>query len=450
VNVIRTAGSAAIARRALAAGLGLAALVAVSSPDASAAPAAPASAPVSGGAVATTGVRPLGQLAAEATAIVLATVSRSETYDEGRLRLHRLRVERVIRGRLEEPEPGIVDILGDPSRPPLVGEGERAVFLLRPQPPLSYLDQQLPAAPRFATVAARDGILPVGSEAEVDAIERALAQCAAIASIEDDAAGRAARRKLAFFELGTTSPRLAADAVVELGLLTDLAPVTPDEITAIGRTLRDPRVDARTRIGLMELLANRGLREALPALAGAEAESPAVLDALLAAKTKLGAPPTRADLRPYLDEKDPALRAVAVRALARLDDPDALADVGRAATSDADVSVRTAAVDALGKTKKPAAVPILRQTFGAPEPAVRQASARALADFGDPAADNALVDLALKGENTDVQTYAAIVLVVSRGRDSEPVRRLEQSNPSPAVRDLLTHGLRILDKHGAE
>jgi hypothetical protein len=435
VTSLPPAGSAAGARRALAAGLVLPLVHLLAAAPQASTPTMAAS------------VRPLRQLAAEASAVVAGEVARTETHDEGRLLVHRLRVQRVLRGRVDVAEPPLVDILGDATRPPMVVEGERAVFLLKPQPPLTYLDQHLGDAPRFAAVGGREGVLLVGGEAEVEAIERALAQGAAIAGL-DDAAPREARRRLAFAELASPSPRLAVDALIELRQLPDAKGLAPDEVDALGRALRDPRVDPVTRTGLIRLVGERGWREALPALGTAQADSPAVLDALLAARTALDAPPTRADLRKYLDDKDPALRAVAARALARLDDPQALVDVGQLARNDPDVKVREAAVDALGKSGKPAAVAVLSETFASDERAIRQASARALADMSSPAADQALVDLALKGPTPEVQSYAALVLLVSRGRDSEAVRRLEQSNPGPAVRKLLEHGLEFIDKHG--
>jgi HEAT repeat protein len=407
-------------------------------------PAAASAPPVT---VTSSTVPPLRQLAAEATAAVLGDVGRTETYDEGRLLLHRIRVTRVLRGRIDVAEPAVVDILGDPNRPPLVVEGERAVFLLKPQPPLSYLDEQLPEGSRFAVVSGVDGVLTVGTDAEVEAIERALAQGAAVAALDEEPA-RAACRKLAFTELASPSPRLALDALTELRQLPDVKGLTPEEVDGLGRALRDPRVDPTTRMGLIRLIGERGWREALPALGTALTDSPATLDAVLAARTALGTPPTRADLRPYLEEKDPKLRAVAARALARLDDPQALGDVGGLARNDPDVKVREAAVEALGKSGKPAAIPVLRETFASNERAIRQASARALIDMPGPVGDQALVELALQGRTSEVQSYAALVLLVTRGRDSEAVRRLEQSNPSPAVRKLLEHGIEFIDKHG--
>jgi HEAT repeat protein len=51
------------------------------------------------------------------------------------------------------------------------------------------------------------------------------------------------------------------------------------------------------------------------------------------------------------------VRAAAVRALARLDRPGVVAEVGRYATSDPDVTVQQAAIDALGASKRVEAYP---------------------------------------------------------------------------------------------
>ena len=397
------------------------------------------------GAAASSDARPLRQLAAEASAVVLADVARTETYDQGRLLVHRLRVQRVLRGRVDVPEPALIDILGDATKP-IVTEGERAVFLLKPQPPLTYLDHHLGDEPRFAAVGERNGVFPVGAEAEAEAIERALGQGLAVAGLEPVPA-RAARRTLAFAELGSPSPRLAADALLELRDLPDVEGLAIEEVDALGRALRDVRIDPYTRAGLIRLVGERRWHEAVPALARAETDTPSVLDALFAARTALGVPPTEADLRRYLADENPALRAMAARALARLEDPQALADVGRLATKDADVKVREAAVEALGKSGKPAALPVLSETFASEERGIRQASGRALVDMSTPAADQALVDLALKSPTPEVQSYAALVLLVARGRDSEAIRRLERSNPGPAVRKVLEHGLEFRHTH---
>src|SRR5205814_7077419 len=120
------------------------------------------------------------------------------------------------------------------------------------------------------------------------------------------------------------SPRLLLDAVLELDGVPDIGSLADDERAALARILGDVRVPPDVRTHLIELLAARQIRDALPALATAEADTPEVLGALLTARTRLGAPPTRADLGGYLASLVPGIRAAAVRALGRLDDPAAL------------------------------------------------------------------------------------------------------------------------------
>jgi HEAT repeat protein len=390
------------------------------------------------------GERPLRVLAGDATVIVLADVARTESFDDDRLQLHRLHVVRVVRGSLDQPEPSVVDIRGGSVRPPLLSAGERVVVLLRPAPRLSYLTQHLEPGEYFEPVAGRDGVVPIASESEVAAVEGALAEGRAIAGLAGDAA-RSAIRKLAFGELGGPSPRLAADALAELRQLDPFAPLAPAEVEALGRALRDRRVEPVVRVGLIQLVARHKAREALPALATAESERPEVLAALLSARAELGAVSEPAQLAAELGSQDPAVRAAAVRALARLNDPAALAEVGRYATTDEDLGVRLAAVEALGDSRQEAAVPFLTRTFESQETRLMQRSARALLDIDGPAVDDALVNLSLNGGTPTVRRYAAFLVLAAHGRDHPAVRRIESSNPPPEVQRLLEEGLKVKD-----
>src|SRR5581483_9831829 len=205
---------------------------------------------------ATTGARPLRVLAADASAIVLADVRRTELYDEGRLHLYRMHVERVLRGRLDDADPGIAEVRGDSKRPPLAIDGEHVVVFLRPAWGQTYLTEHLPAGTYYTVVGARDGVVPVASEAQREAVERAIADGAAIATLDAPAAP-AARRRLAFTELASTSPRLAGDALAELRGFATLSPLAPEELAALSRALRDVTVDPVVRVGLIELVADR-------------------------------------------------------------------------------------------------------------------------------------------------------------------------------------------------
>ena len=416
--------SGPVARAVRAAGLASLLLVLVPLANAAGAPSAD---------IVASGDRPLRTLVGQATAVVVADVARTESYDDDRVRVYKLHVVRVVRGRVDAPEPGIVEVRGAANRGPLVGDGERVVVLLRPATAVTYLSQHLPGGEYLEAVGGRDGIVPVGSDAEAQLTERILAETG------DDAD---TVRRVAALELASGNPRLAADALAELKRAEPFRPLSATDVEALGKALADRRIAPTVRAGLMALVAERHAVEAGPALAKAATDPPAVLEALLAARADLGIA-SRAQLAPQLTAKDPAVRAAAVRALARLDGT--VTEVGQYATSDPDVAVRQAAIDALGATKRAEAVPILQKTFDAPETVILQHSAQAMLEIGGPAVDDALVDLALHGGSPQVRRYATMLLVIQHGRDAEPVRRIERSNPAPEVRDFLEHGLQKPD-----
>ena len=319
---------------------------------------------------------------------------------------------------------------------------------MRAAPSLTYLAQHLPAGTFFEAVGGREGVVPVGSDAEVEDVARALADGAAIAGTEGDAA-RAAARRLAFFELASANGRLEADGLVELRQLGELGSLSPAEVATLARVLRDRSVDRSVRIGLLHLVAERHATAALSALATADADDPGVLEALLLARAALGSE-RRADIDPHLASRDPGIRAAAVRALGRLGDASVIPDLERYATVDPDLKVRVAAVEALGATKQPGAVPVLARTFQAGSTPLMQASARALLAMDSSAVDDAFVDLALRGRTPDARRYAAAVLVLARGRTDPAVRRIEAASPPPEVKDLLEHGLQDPHHHHDE
>lgn len=400
-------------------------------------------------AVPTTGVRPLRQLVPDATAVVHGRVARTETFDEDRLRVQRVHVERVLRGRLDAREIGVVEMRGASKRPSLLTDGETVVLLVAPAPTLSYLTEHLGDGTFVVPAGGRDGVIAVGSDAELAAVEQAIADGAAIASLDADDAV-AARRRLAFAELAGPSPRLAADAVVELRGLPAPSPLDDAEVATLGRALRETRTPVPTRAALVALLAERNARDALPAIVAAETDTPAMLDAVLAARATLGAPASAAELSALLASTDAGVRAAALRALAATPGDAAMGDLRKAATGDADATVRGAAIDALGSTGRPDALPVLSGTFASHERDLQQRSARAILAIGGTAADDALVELALRGDRPETRTYATVVLLASRGADSAAMRRLVAAKPGPEVLRVIEHGLEIGHKHSHE
>jgi hypothetical protein len=356
-------------------------------------------------------------------------------------------VTRTLEGHADGAEVAVLELRSATTRPGLLPDGLRAVLLLQPPPSLSYLAQQLPNADvRYVLAGGRDGIVPIANDAEAEVVRTTLAEALRIARITDETEARTADRALALGEMRTGQARLEADALVRLHHLDAVTSLTPDEQRALANLLAKPTVPAATRVGFVRLAAERGWTDAVPALRAASLDSPEVLDAVLAARARLGAPADNAELRRYLDAKDPAVRAAAIRALAALPDS-AVSDIGRYATSDKAVDVRVAAIEALGATKQAAAIPTLSQTFGESQREVRQASGRALLAIGGNAANDAFVNLALHGGDADTRKYAAVLLLVSTGRDSPAMQRLMASNPSGEVRDVVEHGLQWQHSH---
>jgi len=393
----------------------------------------------------------LAQLAAESTLVVDGVVTRTESLDEDRLRVYHLRPERTVKGTSAGDDLPIVEMRGASSRPGLLADGTRAIVLLRPAPPLTYLAQHLPGGAHFALAGGRDGIVPIASDDERRSVEPVVAEAMRISTITDDVEASAARRAHAFVELATRHPRLAADALTQLRRLQDIATLAPEELATFDSVLGARAILPTTRVGLIRLAGERGWKETLPALRTLEPETPQILDALLDARAKLGAPADRTELKAYLGSKDPAVRAAAIRGLAALPEP-AVGEIGRLATSDTDVAVRVAAIEALGSARQSSAIPTLSRTFAESKREVRQASGRALLAIGGPAASDAFVNLALHGPDAETRRYAALLLVMSTGRDSPPVQRLMASDPSGEVREVVEHGLRFQHshQHGAE
>lgn len=401
-------------------------------------------------AVVTAGSRSLRELAEASTVIAEGTVTATDRHDGDRLQVYHLTVERGLRSIEAGQDLAIVELRGGSRRPELLADGRHVVVLLRPAPPLSYLDQHLPPGARWEPVGGRDGIVTPASDAERRELARIFTEVGPrIAALHDEAAIRAARRALAFGELDTGGPRLAADALTELRGVDPLDPLSPAEVAVLEKVLASASVAPQTRIGLVDLVAARDRREALPALRRALVDTPAVLRALLSARTRLGAPPDRRELDALLAAKDPAIRASAVEALAGLEPPP-VADIGRLATGDPDVAVRVTAIEALGRAGAPSALPTLAQTFASSDRDVRQASGRAIRAIGGEAANDAFVNLALHGADTDTRKYAALLLLLTTGPDSPAVRRLIASNPSGEVRELVEHGLQWHHSHQHE
>lgn len=179
---------------------------------------------------------PLRILVRRADAVVLARVERTLRYDDSGVRVHRLRPLRVIAGRLHDPQPDVIEVRPSREAPPALTVGGRAVVLLRPGPPLTDFDPDLPRMACHTLVGGAAGAISVASDEEAETVAQLVRRARAVGGL-DDAEARAARRQLAFAELASHNARLVADALVELRTL-GLAPLTAEEAAVFGEVLR--------------------------------------------------------------------------------------------------------------------------------------------------------------------------------------------------------------------
>jgi HEAT repeat protein len=168
--------------------------------------------------------------------------------------------------------------------------------------------------------------------------------------------------------------------------------------------------------------------------------------AAIRARVQLGQAREKAKLVETLDDSDPVTRLAAVHELAETGTQDAVAQIARLAIGDPDTEVRLAAIDALGKMPSPAALQALGKTFADSNVEIRRRSAQAIYGIGGRPAANLLGELAFDGP-ADVQQQA-VVLLLTLGipRDDPLVKRIRETHPNAAVREVAEHGLPV-DSH---
>jgi hypothetical protein len=393
----------------------------------------------------------LRQMLRRSNLVLVGDIGAVSEADDGRLLRARLRIGRTLAGAVDGT--GVhdgtgVDIVEDrrfPSARPTLRSGRRVVVFLvvakqnaqmrRALPPGSYyrvLDEpwgliDLPdATAEREVVGALEGWIALGRE-------RALSQQ------ERDAAVR----RLTFSELEASHPRLSEDAVVNLATLAGLADsLTPSEQDILARALRRTDLPERVRIALIEAIAAARLAALAQSLRDLPGASPALVRASTLARSRLGTGPGQEELSVALREGDPATRAAMVPALLRAQ-TGGIAAVGALATTDPAREVRLAAIEALGESGSPEALSILGQTFKDADPEIRERSAQAIYRIGGRGAAELAADLAFTAP-PEGQRHAVFLLgTLGVGGTDSLVKRIRESHPDPAIRDLATHGLKV-------
>ncbi len=140
-------------------------------------------------------------------------------------------------------------------------------------------------------------------------------------------------------------------------------------------------------------------------------------------------------------DRDPAVRAAAARQLLRIGGAEAMAQVSRMALSDTSPQVRLAALEALGTSGRPEAIPVLEQAFADPSWEIRQATGRAILALGGRTALESFARLCF-APPVDAQRYAiTLLLAAGAGGDDPLVEKVATSHPDEEVREIARHGL---------
>ncbi|HYB98373.1 MAG TPA: HEAT repeat domain-containing protein [Candidatus Limnocylindrales bacterium] len=384
--------------------------------------------------------RTLRQLASQAPLIATVRAGALQEREQGRIRVYPLTVERVVHGeRLPFSQILLVELRGASTRPPLLVDAGRAVVLLRPLPQVSYLREHVTEAHAYEAVGGRDGVVPfAGSEQGIEVA----------ASILRAREARTPQqiRNHAFSQLASSNGRLVEDAVQELAAMPALDALTQREHATLAIQLSNTSIPGQTRVLLMEALSRGSDRRLASLLAGAFTETARLLEAALRARARLGAPAGANELNVHLGSPDVGVRAAAVRTLAVSGHPYATAILADAIAEHEPRQVRLAAIDALGEMQDASALGALAAGFESDDRGIKQASARAILAKGD-AADDALIELALRGTSKETRTYAAMLLLTRRPRTHPSVQRLASSRPSPDVLEVLEKGMQDTHAH---
>jgi hypothetical protein len=392
------------------------------------------------------GARPgLAQLLRQASLVVTGDVTGVLAYDSGRITVAHVHASRVLKGDAGGSEVLVVERHDMPSSTDLLKAGEHAVVFLAPAARTSSLKAALPAGTYYEIVGTRAGVLSSHSATDAQEAAGIVARLAAAAGTPVPAAARrAAARKLVFDEIAARHPQVVADGVDGLGGIPDLATtLSAQERQRLEGALGRTDLPNWVRVALVRAVADCRLTVLVPVLRRLPDATPELQRAAWDALIRLGASPSADDLKPALESPDPAVRAEAVHSLVSATGAAAIPEATKLALNDSDQTVRVAALDALGESRLPEALPSLEQAFASPEPAVRQAAGRAIYTIGGRPAAESFARLAFDAP-PDAQKYAVVLLFVSGvSRDDPLVERIRTTHPDASIRRIAAEGLDV-------
>lgn len=377
-----------------------------------------------------------------ARTVVRAHVSDLTEYDNGRLVVASLRVDESLTGTAQAGSTlQVIEMRDLPTRPLFVAKGDLIAFLV-PTASNTYLAKHLPKGDYMSPVKTKPGTLIARSADDAAHLARLVQRVAGGPARDSDRDQRAtASRQLGFDLLSASHPFLVEDGLITVAAIENLSEsLSESEQQVIDTALQRTDLPTRLRILLIQTVADRGLKQMIPALRAIEA--PELADASWDALSRLGAPPSSADTSEKLASREPAVRIAAIQQLLRQEKSAAVPRALQLARTDPDTKVRVAAIEAMGASGAPEAVPALEQVYTDPSWDTRQAVGRALTRVGGRTAAESFERLAFTGPQ-DGQRYATVLLLVTVQRDDPLVQRLIETHPNPEIRELAEHGLEV-------
>jgi HEAT repeat protein len=396
---------------------------------------------------ATAAVAPqLQGLLRQARIVVAGDVAEVTPYDDGRVAVATVHVTKRLKGELPGDRVLVVEMRDRPNAAPVFQASTPVVLFLRPADKNSYLRKHLPSAEYYQTISGHSAYLAAKSPEEAAQTRALVERVARMQQMpESDAQRRAeADRTLTFDLIAARNAVLVQDGALSLGDIPGLAATLRVEErrcleTAVGRD----DLPSAVRVSLIKGIGAAKLEAMVPVLRALHGLPADVQEAVWAALTQLGAPPKQEEWEQQLASGDAERRAAAVREYLRATGAEGIPRAAAVALHDPDQSVRVAAIEALGKTERPEALPPLQQAFDDPSAEIYQAAVRAISEIGGRPAAETLAKLAVEAPPQN-QRLAVVALMVMVGPDDPLVTQIKASHPNPAVRDLIEHGFNKL------
>ncbi len=367
-----------------------------------------------------------------ALAVLVGTIERAERLDS-RAYSAQLKVERVVHGVADAARQTIAWEQTASSRSPRLEPGKRVMVALGPLPTSTLWRSRGLASSTWLVAAGGYAYLAAPDDASVELVA---AYLRLEPSQRASAPGLVALSRLT----AGANPKLATAALRRISA----APLDPprEAVAILARSADNPNLSREVRVGVLELLGKRRLREARAVvLRLAEADSelePEAMETLAELDGGLE-PPT---VERLLADERASHRVVGAR-YARAEVAERT--LPRLARTDPDPSVRAAAAVSLAATRTTWGLAVAIEALADPAPQVRSASSKAIAELGAVAVPALRAEI----ERDSASAPGAIATLALMGRVGHPVLvEVARRSESERLRGLALLALgQVRDEH---